>query len=165
MKTFKGILPFLLFMALFTGNTNIVIAQKKVSAKETEIKNLLYSQQYIFYAQSVIPSSGRQRFLTSEYTVTISKDTIVSYLPYFGRAYSATLGTTDGGIKFTSVDFDYTISDRKKGGWEINIHPKGGQDVQKLNFTVYNNGTAYLFVNSNNRQSISFNGYVRARKK
>jgi len=119
MKTFKGILSFLLLMALFTGNTNIVIAQKKVSAKETEIKNLLYSQQYIFYAQSVIPSSGRQRFLTSEYTVTISKDTIVCYLPYFGRAYSAMLGTTDGGIKFTSVDFDYTISDRKKGGWEI----------------------------------------------
>jgi hypothetical protein len=165
LKTFKRILPLLLFMAVFTGNTNIVIAQKKVSAKEMEIKNLLYSQQYIFYAQSVIPSSGRQRFLTSEYTVSISKDTIVSYLPYFGRAYSATMGSTDGGIKFTSVDFDYKISERKKGGWEISIHPKGGQDVQKLNFTVYNNGTAYLFVNSNNRQSISFNGYVSARKK
>jgi hypothetical protein len=165
LKTFKGILPLLLFMAVFTGNTNIVIAQKKVSAKEMEIKTLLYSQQYIFYAQSVIPSSGRQRFLTSEYTVSISKDTIVSYLPYFGRAYSATIGSTDGGIKFTSVDFDYKISERKKGGWEISIHPKGGQDVQKLNFTVYNNGTAYLFVNSNNRQSISFNGYVSARKK
>jgi hypothetical protein len=165
LKTFKRILPLLLFMAVFTGNTNIVIAQKKVSAKEMEIKTLLYSQQYIFYAQSVIPSSGRQRFLTSEYTVSISKDTIVSYLPYFGRAYYATIGSTDGGIKFTSVDFDYKISERKKGGWEISIHPKGGQDVQKLNFTVYNNGTAYLFVNSNNRQSISFNGYVSARKK
>ena len=134
MKTFKGILPFLLFMEVFTGNTNIVIAQKKVPAKEVEIKNLLDSQQYIFYAQSVIPSSGRQRFLTSEYTVTISKDTIVSYLPYFGRAYSATIGSTDGGIKFTSVDFDYKISERKKGGWDISIHPKGGQDTQKLNF-------------------------------
>ncbi len=164
MKTFKEILPFLLFMAVFTGNTNIVIAQKKVPAKEVEIKNLLGSQQYIFYAQSVTPFSGRQRFLTSDYTVTVSKDTVLSDLPYFGRAYAAPIGSNDGGIKFTSVDFEYKISERKKGGWEINIKPKDGQGVQQLALTIYNNGTAYLFVNSNSRQSISFNGYITGKK-
>ena len=38
MKTFKGILPFLLFMAVFTGNTNIVIAQKKCLQKKWKLK-------------------------------------------------------------------------------------------------------------------------------
>jgi hypothetical protein len=108
----------------------------------------------------VIPSSGRQRILTSEYTVTVRKDSIISDLPYFGRAYTAPIGTTDGGIKFTSVDFGYAINPRKKGGWEVNIKPRDGQDVQNMAFTIYGNGKAYLSINSNNRQAISFNGHI-----
>jgi hypothetical protein len=137
-----------------------VVAQKKLSAKETAIKNFLDSRRYVFYAESVNPSSGRQRFLTSEYKVTVLKDSVISDLPYFGRAYTAPVGTTDGGIKFTSVDFDYTITPGKKGRWDINIKPKDGQDVQNMTFTIYDNGKAYLNVNSNNRQSISFNGHI-----
>ncbi|MDB5277136.1 MAG: hypothetical protein JWR61_2091 [Ferruginibacter sp.] len=160
MKKTVKLLPFFLFLMLFMCIQIVVTAQQKVAAKETTIKNLLDNQRYVFYAESVIPSSGRQRILTTDYTVTILKDSIISDLPYFGRAYAAPIGNTDGGIKFTSVDFDYSINRRKKGGWDVNIKPKDGQDVQNMSLTIYDNGKAYLNVNSNNRQAISFNGRI-----
>ncbi len=41
-------------------------------------------------------------------------DSIVTYLPYFGRAYSVPVNLSQGGIQFTSTDFDYTIESKRK---------------------------------------------------
>lgn len=160
MKTINQLCRICLFSIAFTGVATILTAQKKTSDKAVQIKNMLDSQRYVFHAKSVVPSSGRQRYLTSEYIVSISKDTVISDLPYFGRAYSASIGNTDGGIRFTSVKFTYSKVAGKKGSWKITIKPTDNRDVQQLLFTVYDNGTAYLTVNSNNRQSISFNGDI-----
>ena len=161
MKTIKQLSRICLFSIVFTSFATVLTAQKKPSDKAVQITNMLDSQHYVFYAQSVLPASGRQRYLTSEYTLSVSKDTIICELPYFGRAYSAPIGNTDGGIRFTSVKFTYTKTAEKKGSWRITIKPTDYQDVQQLVLTVYDNGTAYLSVNSNNRQAISFNGSVR----
>jgi hypothetical protein len=146
------------------GDVQLVTAQKSTPAKEAVIKNLVNSQQYVFYAQSALPMSGRQRFLTSEYTLYVSKDTVISDLPYFGRAYSAPINLAGGGINFTSTSFDYQLKARKKGGWDITIKPKDTPEVQQLMMTIFENGTTSLRVSSNNRQPISFNGYITTRK-
>ncbi|HTE29828.1 MAG TPA: DUF4251 domain-containing protein, partial [Chryseolinea sp.] len=62
-------------------------------------------------------------------------------------------------INFTSVSFDYKYSQRKKG-WDLTIKPKDANGIQDLSFTIFDNGTASLRVNSINRQPISFNGYL-----
>lgn len=164
MKAFKKLAPAVVFLIALLVSTQLVFAQKPATEKELAIQTLVDNQQYVFYAESVSPMSGRQRFLTSDYTVEVSKDTVVSYLPFFGKAYAAPIGSTDGGIKFTSTNFEYKITPRKKGGWDINIKPKDVSDVQQLSLTVYKNGTAYLSVNSTNRQSISYNGHISEKK-
>ena len=111
-----------------------------------------------------MPMSGRTRQLTSDYDVKITKTQVVSYLPYYGRAYTAPTDPSQGGIQFTSKDFDYTVTPRKKGGWDIQIKPKDYRDVQQFNFNVTESGYASLQVTSTNRQSISFNGYITANK-
>lgn len=85
MKKKVKLYPFFLFLMLLTCHSMMAVAQKEVSAKETAIKNLLDNQRYVFYAESVIPSSGRQRILTSEYTVTILKDSIIAIFPISGE--------------------------------------------------------------------------------
>ena len=153
----------ILFLVLMvTGFTGT--AQKDADAKEVAIKNIVDSQRYVFYAQYANPQGGRQRNLTTEYTFRVSKDTIISDLPYFGRAYSATYGSAEGGISFTSTDFDYKIAPRKKGGWDIAIKPKDIQGGQEMTMTIFTNGTASLQATSNIRQPISFNGYIEAIK-
>jgi hypothetical protein len=86
-------------------------------------------------------------------------DSIVTYLPYFGRAYVAPVDPTEGGIKFTSTNFSYTAK-QKKDGWEITILPKDTRDVKQMYLSVSTKGYAKLQVISNNRESISYNGYV-----
>jgi hypothetical protein len=165
MKTVKKILPAIVFFIAIAGSTQWATAQKPLSAKELGIKNAVDSQQYIFYAQSANPSGGRSRALTSEYTVTVLKDTISCDLPYFGRAYAAPM-SSDAGIKFAaSTNFEYKLQNRKKGGWSVTIKPKDSREVQELFFTIFSNGSASLHAISTNRQPISFNGYITQRKK
>jgi hypothetical protein len=129
-----------------------------------EIKNLVENQNYVFIAQTALPATGSSRPLSPEYTVKVSKDTIISDLPYFGRAYSAPIGKTDGGIKFTSNTFEYTKEIHKKGGWDILIKPKDASEVQQLSFSISENGYSTLKVISTNRQAISFYGYIKEDK-
>lgn len=161
MKTYKSFLTAIFFLSAFLLNGQLAMAQKTDSAKAASVTKLIDSQHYIFYAESATPMKGKQRFLSPEYTVHIAKDTVASDLPYFGRAYSASINPTDGGIKFTSTSFDYKVEVRKKGGWEVTIKTKDVTQTQNLSFTIYENGKAYLRVTSNNRQSISFDGYVK----
>ena len=126
-----------------------------------DVKNLIETQQYAFRAQTVLPSGGPSRQLTSDYDMRISKNSVVTYLPYFGRAYAAPIDPSKGGIDFTSTDFQYKKTDRKKGGWNIQIIPKDAGDVRELILQVFDNGTANLRVISNNRQSISYQGFIK----
>ncbi|HEY6435511.1 MAG TPA: DUF4251 domain-containing protein, partial [Ignavibacteriaceae bacterium] len=161
MKTGKKLLAAILFLSAFLFNGQLVIAQQSDSAKAASIKKLIDNQQYIFYAESVRPVSGRPRILSPGYTVSISKDTILCDLPYFGRTYTSNFNTTDGGIKFTAASFEYKVEVRKKGGWNITIKTKDVTDTQNLSFEIYENGKAYLQARSNNRQAINFDGYIK----
>lgn len=136
-------------------------AQEKNPAK---VKALVESKNFVFVADYVNPQSMRSRSLTtSDYDLTIKPGEVISYLPYFGRAYSAPING-EGGIKFTSKDFDYKLVKVKAHSWDISIKPKDANDVQQLYLTVFDNGTASLSVNSTNRQTISYRGYIVAGK-
>lgn len=124
------------------------------------VEGILNSKNYIFIAQSASPVGGRFRQLTAEYDLRVLGDSVVSFLPYFGRAYSAPVDPTKGGIQFTSTDFEYEQTARNKGGWIINIKPRDVQDVRQLTLTVTQSGSASLQVISANRQGISFNGRI-----
>ena len=138
--------------------------EDKKAAQAELITKIIKEQNYLFTAQSVTPTGGRYKQLTTDYFVRVSKDTIMADLPYFGKAYSAPIGSSDGGIHFTSTNFEYELADRKKGGWDISIKTKDIQDAQRFNFTIFDNGSASLQATSNNRQPISFSGYVSERK-
>jgi hypothetical protein len=135
-------------------------AQEKDPAK---VRAMVESKNFVFKADYVNPQTGRTRNLTSEYDLTIKPGEVISHLPYFGRAYSAPINS-EGGIKFTSTDFDYKLLKQKEHSWDISIKPKDAKDVQEMFLTVFDNGTASLRVNSLNRQSISFRGYIVAGK-
>lgn len=153
-KPFKRAVLFCFLTLICTG---IIYSQDK----ESTVKNIVEARYFVFHAQIAMPMSGSSRQLTSsDFDLKITKDSVVSYLPYYGRAYSVSYGTTDGGLDFISTKFDYTITDRKKGGWEINIKPKDVQDFREFTLTLSENGNGSLEATSTNRQPISFTGYV-----
>ena len=150
----------LIILTLVCGGT--ALAQHE---KNDAVKSAIESKHYVFKARTVMPTTGSARQLTSEYDLTINNDSVVAYLPYFGRAYSAIPGRTTDGINFTSTAFTYNVKERKKGGWMIEIKPKDAGDVQQLNLNLSANGFGTLLVNSQNRQPISFTGKADPLKK
>lgn len=159
---------FILFLALLFA-VPITYAQEskkdKKQDKIVEIESLIQSKNFVFIAQSAIPAGGRNINLTSIYEVRLSGDTLISDLPYYGRAYIAPMNASEGGIHFTSTQFSYNIKERKKGGWDITILPTDTKDVRQMFLTVAEEGYATLQVGSNNRQNISFSGYITSRNK
>jgi hypothetical protein len=139
----------------------------KKAAKNAETAKMVNGKKFLFNANYVNPMRGGGRELTSPYDLTILKDTITAFLPYFGRAYSSNYGSTDNGIKFTWTHFDYVAKPGKKGGWDILISPKEGDknigdanSVQSVRLSISVDGYGSLQVMSTNRDPISFNGTV-----
>ena len=140
----------------------LIISQGALAqdSTKTSAKDWVTEKNFVFRPQTALPTRGRAIQLTSYFDLKVSKDTMISNLPYYGRAYSASINPSENGLNFTSTNFDYTVTPRKKGGWEVLIKPKDANNVREMTFTIFENGTASLYVTSNNRESISFNGYI-----
>lgn len=138
--------------------------KEEKAKKAAEIRQMVNTRNFVFKAQFALPMGGNSIQLTSDYDVRVSKDTVICYLPYFGRAYTAPIDPSEGGIHFTSKDFQYNVSNKRKGGWDIVIKPKDAKDVQQLTFYISESGYGSLQVTDNNRQPISFNGYYEKKK-
>lgn len=163
-NSLKTALILVLMVTAFSTVASAQTKQEKQAAKAAEVKKLVNDQRYVFIAQTVLPQSGRSRQVTPDFDLTVTKDTIKSYLPYFGRAYSAPITLNEGGIKFESKDFEYTKTDAKKGGWDILIKPKDVNDIQTVRISITESGYAYVQVQSVNRQPISYNGYITEKR-
>lgn len=149
---------------------------QKSGLKQSLVADMVENQTFTFTAQSVIPTedarynprvmfpNGSQLYqLNGEYDVRITTDSVIAYLPYFGRAYTAPMNPTEGGIKFTSTNFEYKKSIRK-GNYEIDIVPRDEREVRNLFLTISPNGYATLRVLSLNKTAISYNGQIESGK-
>ena len=136
-------------------------AERKAREEATaaEITRLVEERSIRFLAQIAHPMGGSSIHLTSEYTLDISGDSVVAWLPYYGVAYTAEYGGTDGGIKFTeTANFIDVKKDRK--GYDIHMEVKAPKDLYRLNLQVTPAGYATLNVSSHNRQPIHFTGVI-----
>ncbi len=66
----------------------------------------------------------------------------------------------DGPLRFTATDYDYAVEEQKKGGWQVLIKPKRVRSVRTFILNINTDGNATLQVNSNDRQPITFYGYI-----
>ncbi|GAA4307219.1 DUF4251 domain-containing protein [Mucilaginibacter gynuensis] len=155
-----------LFIGLVIGIMNPAAAQttkkEKAAAKATEVKNKIDSGKYTFKATYVLPLAGGQRYLNADYDLKIGKDSLIAYLPYFGRAFSgaAITPSTDGGVKFTSTNFSYKVTPGKKGSWKVRADTKDTQNRDKITIDIFANGSATLMISSINRQPITYIGSI-----
>ena len=57
----------------------------------TTVKNMIESQNFVFIPRYVNAIGVRNKDLSFGFQISVSKDSIISYLPFFGRGYSATI--------------------------------------------------------------------------
>lgn len=154
---FANLVIFLFLSACSPGNK----AVGQTSTKE-EVVKAINTDHWVFTAYNSNPQNGRARAgLTGINEAKYTKDSLIVYLPYFGRLYSgAEAFNTRGPLDFTSTDLEVT-KEKKNDGWAITIKPKDHSPVQSMYFTLFDNGTAQLNVTLTNRSPISFTGAIR----
>ncbi|WP_432710425.1 DUF4251 domain-containing protein [Pedobacter sp.] len=168
MKTFRNIFAVLLILTALPvfAQTDKATTERLVNAQDfvfVATRALPLSSQDVFAVMSSMPNpnaSGSIALTGAQYDLRIKKDSVIAFLPYYGRAYQASMNPDDSGIKFKSKDFKYVKKERKKGGWTITIEPNDVKDNQRLTLYVSENGYGTLNVLNNNRQSITFNGFI-----
>lgn len=152
----------LLASILIAGMLSACSAPGEIQGGTNDVLSMLQERRYQFVPQTANPTGARTRQLTADFFLQVSPDTIQSYLPYFGRAFSAPITPGTGAMDFTITNFEYNVTQGKKDRQEITIRPRGGTDVREMTLYVYPNGNASLIAMSNNRQPISYNGHVRS---
>lgn len=162
---FKNLLKvffFILTISFFI--TSCSSSKKAVTLNESDVKNVIDSSSFTFVAERMNPLRGSTRTLTSYYDVTVKPDTLISFLPYFGRSFQAPVYPSKSPLDFHSYNFTYKVTEKSPDQWQVFITPKDRQEIQQLMFTIFSNGTATLNIVNTNRDAISFYGHIQRNK-
>lgn len=133
-----------------------------ISSHSLDFSNLIYTKNFTFHAEYVIPSSSgfTPKYLTSEYDLKVTPDTVSAHLPYYGIAYSAPYNFSENGINFISDKFTYSVLNHTDKSWSIKIIINDKFSPVSLILEIWNNGKTYLTVNDYNKQVINYQGYI-----
>jgi hypothetical protein len=157
-------------LAFFLLSCVEVLAQQKTKnqikeqvklEKQKQTKLLVDSKEFVFIPTNISPVSGRIiNLINANYSMEFRPNLIKSYLPFFGRAYTSSGLGRENGMEFEGVPTVYTIEKTKKN-YQIRVEVKGERDTYSIFLSINNEGSAYLSVNSNNRSSMSYNGFIK----
>jgi hypothetical protein len=127
--------------------------------KEAALKDAISKREYVIDVNRMVPMKGSSKQLSSSYSVTVKGDELISYLPYFGEAYSIPYG---GGkaLNFSAKIQKYNSLYDNKGKALIELETRNEEDQYVYHIEIFPSGSASISVRSNNRQLISFFGTV-----
>lgn len=148
---------------LFGGQ--FLFAQNKGEKEQlsTEVKEMIDGKQFTIDVNRALPMGGNSVNLTSSYSFELKGDSAISYLPYYGRAYSVPYGGGDG-LRFEKPIAEYECSYDKKGVANIKFVTRTDDDRYRFSIQIYPGGSAYINVSPTNKQSISFLGELAPKK-
>ncbi|UKB79917.1 DUF4251 domain-containing protein [Chryseobacterium sp. MEBOG07] len=140
------------------------------------VNTLVDSQEFTFHAERANPTNydvinvmnsmpnataTRLLNLNGDYTIDVTKNTLDVVLPYFGRVFNPSYGNAgDNSYRFTSKDFTVNKTQNKKGTWTLKFKPKDVRTIDEVNIEIFKNGKAFVSMRSNDRQPITYDGYV-----
>ncbi len=130
-------------------------AKKELLAKQ--VREGIEKQHFSVDVRIAHPLRGRPIHLSSPYDLEVKGDTIVSYLPYFGRAYSVPYGGGKG-LNFLGRIMRYEVNAGRKGEYLVKMDVDNEEDHLLYLVTVFENGSANVDVSSKNRDRITFTG-------
>lgn len=134
--------------------------EKKIELQK-QISKLISTKKFVFVASRAFPMGGSSIDLTTNSNyIKFSPGYIESYMPFFGRAYSADY-SVDPGLKFEGKPKEFAINKLKKNrGYSVVVKVSLPRDSYDLSLDIGLNGNSTLTISSYNRASMSYNGQI-----
>ena len=156
-KVIVGIFSVIMLTACSTSKFTSEQKAVKHALVTQKVRQAVDDRAYTVEMNYIYPQRMASRHLDYGYTLRISGDSIYSYLPYFGRAYSVPYNGGNG-LNFKGVMDYYKVTRTKKDCTDVVLGVKDDGDDYQYTMNIYDNGTVSLGVFSRNRESISFSG-------
>jgi len=119
----------------------------------------LNNRDYKIAIDRMYPMRGSSRQVSFGYSVEVRNDTLISYLPYFGRAYNVPYGGGKG-LNFTAPIGSYQEFMKRNGQRHIEIGVTNEEDTYFYTIEVFDNGNSSVEVRARQRERISYSGNV-----
>ena len=160
MKKFLFSLMILAVLLLMVACGTTAEKAEREAARVREVAAALADRHYQIDVNMMHPIRGRSKMLSYGYSVEVKGDTLVSYLPYFGRAYSVPYGGGKG-LNFTAPILSYREGKLKKGLTRIEIVTRNDEDQYFYTLDIFENGRATVDVVARERDNIRFDGEMQ----
>jgi hypothetical protein len=164
MKSFLLLMVFALLAGISNHSYGSEISEKADNSpgQFRETVEMIEEGNFVFNARRVHPGAGRSIDLSTRYAVMeISGNDAKARLPFFGRAYQLRYSGR-GGIEFSGPMENVTISedpDRKRINYSFDVRDF---DHYRVNMVIHANGNTTVYINSNYRSNISYQGRISA---
>ena len=126
---------------------------------EKAVAKALAERCYTVDVNMMYPKSGRAQNVSSDYSLEVRGDSLVSYLPYFGRAYNVPFGGGKG-LNFAAPIKSYHSEKGKKGNTRVEIQVDNTEDYFTYSLDIFPNGSTTIDVVARERESITFSGQM-----
>ena len=138
------------------GCSTLTPAEKEAQRKATAqaVEKALADRHYTIDVQMMYPQRGPAKNMTSNYSLEVRGDTLVSYLPYIGRAYLVPYGGGKGLME------RYSVAKDAKGQTIVTFGVTNEEDTYEYQLGIFDNGSATIDVRSKQRDPISFSGVM-----
>ena len=129
----------------------------RAAEQVAKVKAALTERNYKIAVDRMYPMKGSSKSVSYGYCIEVRNDSLFSYLPYFGRAYSVPYGGGKG-LNFSERIGNYQESQKKNGQRHIEISLKNEEDTYLYTIDVFDNGNSSIDVQARQRENISYSG-------
>jgi hypothetical protein len=128
-------------------------------ARAQAVEKALADRHYSIDVQMMYPQRGPAKNISGNYSLEVKGDTLVSYLPYFGRAFQVPYGGGKG-LDFIAVIGEYSAVKDAKGQTLVTIKVTNEEDTYLYQLGIFDNGSTTIDVQPKQREPISFSGMM-----
>ena len=149
-----------LSLVVFSCSTLTSVERAEREARiERAVAKMLAEHRYAVNVNMMYPRNGRAQNVTSDYSLEVKGDSLVSYLPYYGRAYSVPFGGGKG-LNFVTLIKSYHSEKGKNGNTRVEIEVDNTEDYIRYSLDVFPNGSTTIDVIARERDPISYSGQM-----
>lgn len=158
-KGFVTMFSVCLGLVILSGCATSEERAARAAEQAAKVKTALTERNYKISIDRMYPMKGGSKSVSYGYSVEVRNDSLISYLPYFGRAYNVPYGGGKG-LNFSERIGSYEEALMKNGKHHIEIGVTNEEDTYLYTINVFDNGNSSVAVQSRQREPISYSGRI-----